>query len=471
MISVSDAYKELMKSNMRPKCEPIIILTGYDYDKNEEFSITWEAKDITDLQYKRGTDPLGRELPYMELSFTEIYNGLYDEDNMPYKYSNVTGFCKVELSFNQSLTFGNNTKPIENIKLPTLFLTSTPVVEGKRIKWVAKDILSFLNGNLKKLFEGKNINGISGQNILQYILIEARADYIYYKLLFDTITQSIINASKVTLPDLADNIILDDSYNNLLMNYLSLHNMWLDFANDGSITFKNSISNSVKQDFTGEIMYEYPQITKGVDVSLYSFKKYSVVANIENAYEKNGQIINKFYDNEGKVTGVAIRYEFNGYGSAEVWNSTTGKYNKVDSDLTYTIYDGYDSEDISGEKKLRITPLNLSDTQYKVYIGPQGEVYEEDNKLNTYTTADDVISKKANFIKSFLAKDLCDLTINSLPNIALEPTDVISVETEFFKKENDTYTRVIKRGYIKSVELTYNGALKEKIRVGEYNGS
>ena len=62
MIPVSDKLKEIMASNIRPKCEPIIKISGIDNNGNQT-TITWQAKDIKSMTFKRGIDPIGRELP------------------------------------------------------------------------------------------------------------------------------------------------------------------------------------------------------------------------------------------------------------------------------------------------------------------------------------------------------------------------------------------------------------------------
>ena len=60
MLAVSDAYKELVKSNIRPKCEPIIRVSGKD-NTGKDIEIIWKASNIKDLKYKRAIDPIGRE--------------------------------------------------------------------------------------------------------------------------------------------------------------------------------------------------------------------------------------------------------------------------------------------------------------------------------------------------------------------------------------------------------------------------
>ena len=45
MIQVSDGYKDLVKSNIRPKCEPIIKVSGID-NTGKEIELVWNAKNI-----------------------------------------------------------------------------------------------------------------------------------------------------------------------------------------------------------------------------------------------------------------------------------------------------------------------------------------------------------------------------------------------------------------------------------------
>ena len=115
MLQVSDAYEELVKSNIRPKCEPIIKISGTD-NEGKEIELIWKAKNIKDLNYKRSIDPIGRELPYMELTWTEIYTGNLNAENYPEKYNNVAKYMAVELTFMQDLGFYNTWKTLNNSK-------------------------------------------------------------------------------------------------------------------------------------------------------------------------------------------------------------------------------------------------------------------------------------------------------------------------------------------------------------------
>ena len=209
MIQVSNAYKELVESNIRPKCEPIINVSGTD-NTGKEVKITWNSKDIKDLTLKRAADPIGRELPFMELTWTEIYTGKLNATSYPEKYNNIVSYMKVELSFVQDLGYYNiwqslvndgktwkdlfsqnvtwrqlkKTIPQETIKIPTMFLSAKPTIKGQTITWVAKDLLSFLENSVSKVM----LTGASGATFPHFIanIIDAN-EYNYNEDFYNTL--------------------------------------------------------------------------------------------------------------------------------------------------------------------------------------------------------------------------------------------------------------------------------------------
>ena len=84
MLSVSQKFLELMKSNIRPKIEPTITVMGQD-SNGSPVVLSWKPSNIQSMTYKRGIDPVGRTLPYMELTWTEIYYGKLNAENYPEK--------------------------------------------------------------------------------------------------------------------------------------------------------------------------------------------------------------------------------------------------------------------------------------------------------------------------------------------------------------------------------------------------
>ena len=157
MIEVSEKYKQLMNSNVRPKCEPVIKILNDD----NTVAFEWRGKNIKSLTFKRGIDPISRELPYMELTWTELYRGKLNEQGFVDKYKGVSALMEVELSFEQLLGFFNtwqdvlNTygtwqgvkdsgktwgeifkdRSVEEIKMPKMYLSAQPTLKMDRKRY------------------------------------------------------------------------------------------------------------------------------------------------------------------------------------------------------------------------------------------------------------------------------------------------------------------------------------------------
>ena len=239
MISVSQKFLELMKSNIRPKIEPTITVKGQDGEGNQVV-LTWKPSNIQSLTYKRGIDPVGRTLPYMELTWTERYYGKLTAENHPEKYNNIAKYMAVELSFEQSLGFFNTWKNLfsegytwksvlelvktwrgvkrdvlkETVKLPTMFLAANPTVQGQTITWTARDLFYFLNQTQTKSFD-KNINY---RNPIRWFLLEERGNFRNSNEIFDAITATQKKAISDVDGNIDKTIVFDGSTKNLLMN-------------------------------------------------------------------------------------------------------------------------------------------------------------------------------------------------------------------------------------------------------------
>ena len=169
MIAVSDKFLEIVKSNVRPPIKPVITVTGKDANGNN-VSLTWKSNNIIDMSYKRGIDPTGQTLPYMELTWKEFYFGKLNSDNYPEKYENVVKYLMVDLSFELehktfrtwgdvsqftwaelSTTFGNwgNVKKEKTSfsisSIPKMMLLAKPTIDGHTITWTARDFMYFLD--------------------------------------------------------------------------------------------------------------------------------------------------------------------------------------------------------------------------------------------------------------------------------------------------------------------------------------
>lgn len=345
MIAASETYKNLVKSNVRPKCEPVIRVYGKDNSGND-VEIIWRAQNIKDLTFKRGIDPVGREAPFMELTWSEIYLGKLNAENYPQKYSNIGRYMAVELSFVQTLNtaktwktwkelFSGNIKwsqetwkmwkdlfsgnvewNQETFKMPIMFLEARPTIKGQTITWVARDIMSFLNTTqVYKSF-------VSPINSLRLFLLNERANFKQNKEMFWSLQETnnelkSIEISSSKKDELDGLIVFDDATKNLLVNYSSVYNRYFDFSK----TIHNGLPVSViklhkSTDFAERnvipvdmfVMYSNPTITDMSSISAYSFSHYRAVSDPSKSYEL--QPIETFEVINHKL----YRYNFKKYG-------------------------------------------------------------------------------------------------------------------------------------------------------------
>ena len=256
-MSYSDKFIEIMNSNIRPKCEPKITVTGTAADGTTK-TVVWNAKDIKSFNYKRTIDVVGRSLPTMELQWTEVYYGKFNAQNFPIKYTNVVKYMAVTLEFKQYLGFYQTWKTLkaltwkqvknmtwkqvkdtvayETVTMPTMFLAATPEVSGHTIKWKAVDALSFLTEKQTKGFIANLTSGdvsIPLYNPIVYVLINARSGFKQSKELFNYFTRTINYFNELPKTELLKYpIIFDDATNSCIMNYLSATSQYLDFDTD-----------------------------------------------------------------------------------------------------------------------------------------------------------------------------------------------------------------------------------------------
>lgn len=473
MISVSQKFLELMQSNIRPKIEPTITVKGQDSDGNQVV-LTWKPSNIQEMTYKRGIDPVGRTLPYMELTWTERYYGKLTAENHPEKYNNIAKYMAVELSFEQSLGFFNTWKDLysagytwksvleqfkawrgvkrdvlkETVKLPTMFLAANPTVQGQTITWTARDLFYFLNQTHAKSFDrNKSINY---RNPIRWFLLEERGNFRNSNEIFDAITQTQSRAISDVDGNIDKTIVFDGSTKNLLMNYASIRNYYWDFEENCAV-LKSFADLNVKTiadfEFSTNIIREYPQLTENLDISSYSFKYYLQGADGEKSYTLSpAEIITykgaKFY--KFLFKGLGIPSSNSGYSISSVAKDT-----------------------IDIVENITVTPVYSYGYEDTITLGRVGEVFVEDNPLNHYWGTDSFIQQRANILSNWFGSKKYSMELNSLSNVALETGDLVAVPTNLFKGN----TRVVKNAIVVGIELEYNGALKQKTLLHEVNSN
>ena len=470
MLSVSQKFLELMQSNIRPKIEPTITVMGQD-SNGSPVVLSWKPSNIQSMTYKRGIDPVGRTLPYMELTWTEIYYGKLNAENYPEKYNNIVKYMAVELSFEQSLGFFNTWKDLfsvgytwknvfdqfktwkgvkrgvskEKITFPTMFLVAKPTIQGQTITWTARDLFYFLNQTHAKSFS-ENINY---RNPIRWFLLDERGNFRNSSEIFEAITQTQSRATSDVDGNIDKIIVFDGTTKNILMNYASIRNYYWDFENGYAVLKKmydlvdKTAVDDVVFNFSSNIIREYPQLTENLDMSAYSFKQY--FAEIENGSEYTLSPSETI-----KYKGANFyKFLFKGLG---VPSSGSG----------YSI-SNVAKESIDTVNSITVAPVNFNNYENTIMLDNVGEVFVEDNPLNPYSSSDEFIIRRANILNSWFGQKKYSMELNSLSNVALETGDLVTVPTNLFNNDE----RVIKNAIVVGIELEYNGALKQKTLLHE----
>lgn len=488
MIPVSNKFLEIANRTYRPKCEPQIKVTTID-ENGSETTLEWKSSNIKSFSYKRGIDPVGRTLPYMELTWTEVYKGKLNAQGDQMKYTQNLEHAAVDLSFIQNLGFRNtwdnlknktwgelssltwgqikNSIEKETVTVPRLFLDSNPIVEGQTITWKAYDLLYFLNYTEPKEFKQRYwyTPTSSGQyqipfvNPIKYLLINARSEFIKSYFLVDAIQSSLENLTQFQNENdlLFDGwIIFSDTFKNNLMNYAATESLYIDFDADGAFKFMNYVVDSdIKQSFSKKLIYKYPKITQSADISNYTYKIHRVTEQYGKDYEAPNPRSETF---NGKTIYI---YDFDGYGSISDFYS-----GKVYSEINRAagISKSEFAEDVDGFK-LRCGTLSVANEEMTIKNADSGEVYSESNPLWCYEPYNSQTTKRFDFLKRYFNRNTSSLEFETVGNIALEPHDTIQIDTNLYKDEE----QITKKACIVSMEITYNGSIKEKIIAHEVN--
>ena len=466
MISVSQKFLELMQSNIRPKIEPTITVKGQDSEGNQVV-LTWKPSNIQNMTYKRGIDPVGRTLPYMELTWTEIYYGKLNAKNYPEKYNNIVKYMAVELNFEQSLGFFNTWKDLysagytwksvlkqfktwknvkrsvikETIKFPTMFLVARPTIQGQTITWTARDLFYFLNQSHAKCFA----KDIDYKNPIRLLLLDERSNFVNSSEIFNAINKTQKVADSIDGGLVSKNIVFENSTKNLLMNYGNLRNCFWDFTNNYAElnTFSSLLGKTTPVfKFSNNIMHNPPELTEQSNVSIYSFTQNVIEVDNDGLYSlspnETVEIQNSQY----------YRFVYKGWGIQE---STGSSLENISKTAVGTV------------NKTNVFPVNINSLELVINNNKQGEVFAENNPLNPYNKNVKWIQYRLNYLDQYFQSTAYTMVLKSLSNVALEPKDLVEVETNLFNNNK----RIVKKGIVIGIELTYNGSLKQKTIVHE----
>lgn len=467
MVYTSDAYENLVKSNIRPKCEPVIKIEGKT-PNGENVSLIWEAKNIKNLTYKRKIDPVGRELPYMELVWTEIYKGKFDEKNYPEKYNNVVQCMAVKLSFVQNLSFyntwktiyGSNTswkslfnnkwKDVKNspskqiINMPTVFLIGKPTIKGQTITWTARDVLYFLTENHTRYYNGAK-HQIPWVNPMRMALVESRSALSKYPQLFASIMRTdekLEEFQTYNFGNLDKDVIVNGSANDCLRKYANTSNYFWNFTDNYAKLQKFGSFLHTGQTFGKNVIYPDFNISNVPDMSSYSFKRYVPVENREKDYFKE--------PSESKYNPSGFyyyKYDFDGY----------GKIYGEDGNLKASELMGVTSYDNNG---ITITPISHNGYDEFINVGNSGDAFVEDNSVWCYDKNHEKSITRSSILNHYFNNKCKILEFTCLPNFIVEVGDMALVETNSYFEDEAVVEQFV--AFVQ-IEITFDGTVKEKV--------
>ena len=356
-------------------------------------------------------------------------------------------------------------------------------MQNEKIKWESRDLLYFLNGNISEntdfFTENPNdtITPVTTRTGLISRILFSEENRLYNTndssiefALSNQIVESIQNEKDV----LTENQIFVGIAKELLKNALSPINYFIDFSKEnGALYFKNAetVINKkylvVDRNFSLKNQSSFPKITIGSDISNYIFETSTAFVDYDDKYFVYPSSV--FYAS-GHDTTTQI---FLTQGASTIYDKNGDVY--PDIQTNYSTYETLDRIDLI-IKGQYTTPINLrlfriknksSTTSYK--INEVGTEFEERNSLNPFLAEGNrnFAVDRATILSSYYNAKNSKIVLDCFGDPSLECGDMIFVETNL--KNKDTGENITKKGLVKSMELSYNGAVTETITVHELN--
>jgi hypothetical protein len=387
----------------------------------------------------------------MELVWTETYLGNLSAENVELKYGMFDTLSHVSFALEQFTDFAGSDSI--HFYTPPLWLVGKPVVNGREIVWTARDTMYFLNNKQEIGFQ----KGINFRNPLRYFLLDERAEHKSndYDSLFiftlDRTQRAIIDENENPIDAI---YVFDGTTKNILKDLASTRNFFWDFDRE-SITFKSFSDLLSKTDvvhtFKGDTMKRYPELTENKNISAFTFTQHKAKVRTKDAYTLDTP------DEVVEDMGVSVnRYDLEDWGT--ITGSGDGSYSpNTINKVVYTI---------TNTKSVDISPVSITSSEMFVNNNKNGEMYSENNSCYFADKFAKLITRM-NLLNKYFNEDVDTMQFECLPHFAVEPCDLVGVQTNIFENGE----RVIKKGIVVEQELSYNGAWTEKLIVHEVNAN
>lgn len=528
MISVSENFKNIVNSNVRPPIKPTITVSGTDVNGNN-ISLTWKSNNIIDMSYKRGIDPTGQTLPYMELTWKEFYFGKLNAQNYPEKYNNVAKYMKVDLWFEQDLlnintwgdvlngisydedtgtakstwndfssnTWNELTGTWDNPAGSTLSVVSgeihnwgeyTPKTWGEVFKNQNKIKIKFPTLFLvaRPVIEGHTItwsardllyflnenvahcfhSGIQWKNHLRWLLLNEIGNFSRNFDVVDGLRSSNNDIKNSTLTSLNRDAV------GMVVFEGNTKNLLKNFALVQNFYLDFSGNKIIPKDFLALVRSSTKTpVFKFTKKIMREQPKLTQNTDISSFSIKRSYVQEKTDEQYQLEPAEVLTYEDTNGNSFDYgkyiykgWGKSTAQSSQMGGFISK---DAWSKVTDGADNAITVTPVEINDiieTWDNTDKKTAGEIYVEDNPLNYLGYAEPASVQKKLSLNLWHSSDKYSFELNSLSNVALEMGDLVEVETNLYDNSGNFLT---KRAVIVGIEMTYNGTLKQKTLLHE----
>ena len=410
MLNVSQAYQNLMQSTFRLKCEPTVTIKSKD--GTEDLHV-FKSSNMTDLKINRKIDVLGKELPTIEFEWSAFYTGQ--------NYSQMM-YSPVNVMFHQTLsaTDTSNTTTwkglYENYTWKSMYKNFTWRSMYKTHNTEDINFCTLFISEEPTIKENKiTFKARDVLNFMNFQIIDVFGGNLGNTDFYEPISTCLQRAI-ADLPETATALIsaIETSGENINRFF---GNLKLDRKIEVSSSFKDFLRNYLSLK----------------DAFIY--------------FNSNGTLTaRKFISRGYNITGYTLN------GNLMFKKPTIQELSDVKIyENSYNYWDSVNSQWVKGTNR--------------ILGSANGEIFTESNPLWAYREEDFTEGSpnvsRAKHIDTYYFGGAKTIEVECLPNLAIEMGDIIKVE----------YQNISSDAIVVRSEITYNGALREKIYIHTMKGA
>jgi hypothetical protein len=248
------------------------------------------------------------------------------------------------------------------------------------------------------------------------------------------------------------NTLFNGTTKNILKDLASTRNYFWDFEENYAVlkSFSDVLNQSdVLFTFNNDIIKKPPQLTQNQNISAFNFTQKDVKIKTNEEYTLTTPT--EIEEN----LGVSVnRYDLEDWGTV---TAHEGGYD-VPNTINKTVYTAGSTQSIT------VAPVQVVSTEIFVNNNKSGETFAENNACCFKDKFGKLISRMG-LLNKYFNKNVFAMQFEGLPHFAIEPCDLVGVETNTV----DNGVNIFKYGIVVEQELTYNGAWLQKMIVHEVN--